>query len=1271
MNSSVIKKLVERYTKHTNPDVSTTVEQGLIQLSSGIYTEEERFVFELLQNAVDAFESSMDTLKVKMLIKDNYLVFMHNGKAFSSRDIEGVCDIGHGNKIKDTKKIGYKGIGFKSVFMCSTCVTVKSGEYSFKFDKLHWENYWDKNWDRSFGLRNEDKQYLMPWRILPIESEPPINVDSKEYNVVTYIKTSNTTSLENKILKLLESSQLLLFLKCKSISVKFLTRNNREFSITKSTKDDQVALSTSGTEDTRWLIYINEAVSVPETLRLAIRADINTPQKLKDANSFDLSFAIPLDKNGKLKRLEKEESIVYTYLPTSFKFGSVGFPFLVNANFITDAGRQQLHKDSEWNKLIFSKIPSEYLTWMTKISSLYTNYYDVLPERSYGHANSLELIYEEEMRKAIDTIAFIPRLNNPKSKVLARSAVLDRVGIMEAISGEALITHINREYKYRFTKNDFIAPIWKGSKVLLDYGVFAFDKQKIKNLFSDTKAFANINPDLNIKLIDFLFQYYLNNKTEQNELLSVLHSTKFLIDQQGILCLPSDLFFPSEYKSRNDLAENAKFLHSDVYKALSENYDKLEWVTKLGVEKLSDTTFIKNVICKDDYITKENAIEVGRYVFNASKKEDIFESIGNVFLSNMKFLTKGGDLKKIEELYLGSAYHPELDIEKLYGEDIYISDDYIMSNADEWKIYLKKLGAVSSFDITLIKKEYSDFKQDIYDGIVVDAWKESSKLLNFGWPYHPQFLHIEYYPLINIQGSNREFSKYFWSSVFCSEYKKDDNSCIVGYFGLYWSYRKSPKICDLVKRKLREYILGTVQTYPSSDLRMLTAKELYLNTSMNVEIAGSYLPVINVECEISKEWQDVLQLKKDIDVESLLYILREISNDIDHIEENKNRIMKIYQRLIDLDCLKSDAKKNQIKKWSSTNKILSKDNKFVNPSELSHITLDGFTSKNRVFIDKVSDRAKLIELFSLMGVRIITENSIKTDFEEKREANELRRILMQNISPIVVLALAESTDQLSYDEKKSSLLNLLQQTHFYHCNKIKLTYGNAEDVIEKYTFGNKNEFYYIGDIRPASVEPLLTPLCRYLGIMNKERELFIILIDNIDGIRQNLADKGYDVSLIESEPETLVESGTIQTTLNYKPDADMQYRNLITGFKGEIIVYEKLIQQGYKPKCLSISTKNDYEHKIEMNGKVYYCKRNFENFDISFTTESGIEMFLEVKATTCSKRSQENMPISYNELSMLERCNSEDDKCYVIARVFGIGHETQDIYLFKGHLLEN
>lgn len=45
MENRLLKKLAERYTLKTTPDVATTVEQGLMQLSSGIYTEEERFYF--------------------------------------------------------------------------------------------------------------------------------------------------------------------------------------------------------------------------------------------------------------------------------------------------------------------------------------------------------------------------------------------------------------------------------------------------------------------------------------------------------------------------------------------------------------------------------------------------------------------------------------------------------------------------------------------------------------------------------------------------------------------------------------------------------------------------------------------------------------------------------------------------------------------------------------------------------------------------------------------------------------------------------------------------------------------------------------------------------------------------------------------------------------------------------------------------------------------------------------------------------------------------
>lgn len=181
MANSLLKELVERYTIKTNPDVATTVEQGLMQLSSGIYTEEERFIFELLQNAVDSYDENTNViLKINIMIEDDYLVFMHNGAPFSSRDIEGICDIGNGNKTKDTKKIGYKGIGFKSVFMRSTCVTVETGKYCFKFDKQYWEGFWEKNWKTEYGIKSEEKTYLMPWQIIPIETKAPIPVNKSK-----------------------------------------------------------------------------------------------------------------------------------------------------------------------------------------------------------------------------------------------------------------------------------------------------------------------------------------------------------------------------------------------------------------------------------------------------------------------------------------------------------------------------------------------------------------------------------------------------------------------------------------------------------------------------------------------------------------------------------------------------------------------------------------------------------------------------------------------------------------------------------------------------------------------------------------------------------------------------------------------------------------------------------------------------------------------------------------------------------------------------------
>lgn len=1269
MPNSLLTKLAERYTLHTSPDVATTVEQGLVQLSSGIYTEEERFIFELLQNAVDSFdENSNDVLNISLRIEKDYLIFMHNGEAFSPRDIEGLCDIGNGNKTKDTKKIGYKGIGFKSVFMRSTCVTVKSGSYCFKFDKEHWEGYWDKHWKNEYGEKDEEKVYLMPWQIIPIETSEPISVNTTQYNVVTYIQTANTASLESKIVKLLSNSQFLLFLRCRNIQMAFAAHDKILTNVSKMHSGNIVVLSSNGNEDSRWLTYINPEVAVPKELYKDIKADINTPQKLKDSKTFDLSFAIRIDSKGKIEKLSKEESVVYTYLPTSYRFADEGFPFLVNANFITDAGRQQLHKNSEWNKLIFSKIPHEYLTWIKQISTQYSNYYEVLPKVSYGNNNELETVFASEMEEAIRQIAFIPRETNVKLKVLASSAVMDKMGISEAISKKMLIARINRTHHKNYTKEDFIAPIEKGSKLLEDYGVFVFDKQKLKDLFEDNDAFSDISAELDVKLIDFLFGYYLRNRKEQEEFISVLQNTRFILDENGNLSIPENLFFPSQYKERNSLAQDAIFLHSAINEHLKENKQELDWIAKLGIQELSDITFIKNVICKRGYITEENSVEVTRFLYDTNSKQNIFNDIDGYALSCLNFLTKKGNLKSASDLYLSSKYKPEIDIEPCFEGDIFISDDYCENKEDitEWSLFFTKLGVNS----TLALKEIT--LQKTNDISLLERLKNKfNKEYNVGsWGTH--FLYsftcfrIKYAPFILTNDCNENLQVIIWSAVFSTPYKcQPDYVC--GSAG-FWPASRT--FGDLNESNFIQWALENFQCFPSTDGNNLPASELFCNTDEITNIAGKYLPVIKLDNPIHDSWNEILHLRNILHLDDYLTLLSKISEDEANAEQNKERISKIYQRLVDLDCLTSTAKAEQIKEWAKSNKILSKNCTFIYPNDLSHITLDGFKTENRVYIGSPSDRGKVIELLSLMGVKVITESSINPSFVEKTESEELQKLLIGKLSPLAIISINDDLSANSYRERKNSLHELLSSTHFYHCESIRLTYGNDNDTIEKNTFGNKNEFYYTGSLRPANVEPLLTPLCKYLGIKGKERELFILLIENTDGIRQNLEDKGYDTSLLEEE--NYQDSGTLQVTLGgYNPGVSDRERNARTGFKGEILVYEKLLSMGYHPVCPSISTEDDYEQVITIKGKDYYCKTNYNKYDISFETKSGITVYLEVKATTRDKSSQENMPISYRELSMIEECDTDENCSYMIVRVFGIDKDTQDFYVFTGHLLND
>lgn len=81
-----------------------------------LYTDRSHFVYELLQNAEDA-----EARSIRFVQYPDRLEVMHDGKPFTAKNLQGLCDIGKSDKVDNLNQIGEFGVGFKSVFgICET-----------------------------------------------------------------------------------------------------------------------------------------------------------------------------------------------------------------------------------------------------------------------------------------------------------------------------------------------------------------------------------------------------------------------------------------------------------------------------------------------------------------------------------------------------------------------------------------------------------------------------------------------------------------------------------------------------------------------------------------------------------------------------------------------------------------------------------------------------------------------------------------------------------------------------------------------------------------------------------------------------------------------------------------------------------------------------------------------------------------------------------------------------------------------------------------------
>lgn len=391
-----------------NLDLANSSQNSIINEVTGA---QHTYIYELLQNAND-YPYKNEPVSVKFILTDHYLFFLHSGDYFNLRNIVGINSIAQGEKRSNTETIGYKGIGFKTVFVNNDYVYLKSGGWSLRYDK-------------KFSVRK--LLGSCPWTLMPIPtdlSEVEAEVrDVLESNPmrVQFALHHNTNARENQhqLDKVFSQDTILLFIP-NVYNVDVIIDGKVAHSIAK--------------DDEKWLVETLN-YSVPESLKKWVedntKAGEKIPEKFKEIQDVGISFAVA--KEGD-KLVPVNDAVVYSYLPTEIR---LGFKFLINSNFVPNANRAGLH-DVLWNDHMMEQCGIFFAEWWSSLMLEEGKYqlssvFDILPT-NFSSTDKYTKIFLTGFRKRIQEIPCIPTLRDGYHLETIENTINDTTGIIATSS---------------------------------------------------------------------------------------------------------------------------------------------------------------------------------------------------------------------------------------------------------------------------------------------------------------------------------------------------------------------------------------------------------------------------------------------------------------------------------------------------------------------------------------------------------------------------------------------------------------------------------------------------------------------------------------------------------------------------------------------------------------------------------------------------------------------------------------------------------------------
>jgi hypothetical protein len=579
-------------------DDAGLISRAISKLAGDMYTDlSERFVFELLQNA-DDMPKDKNGVNVKLHLLENNILFIHNGLPFSKEDIKAITDIGNSTKKKNPSQTGYKGIGFKIVFQESENVLIKSGGFSFSFDKNH--PYYDSLKKNIYAGLNNDE---IPWQLKPIWTEQyrydkEIQENTEFMNnttdVAIAINTDRVNQFRTDIISLIQEPRFILFLRnIKSIKIDGI---NNPIEITKTKSGKAISLQSNNEHLSDWLTFDDFEIKISEEVKEAIATDKAVPPKLKEITSTKLNFICQLV-DGKITPVSPEASFLFTYLPTNVN--DYKFPFLVNADFLTTANRQSIHVKNKWNLFLFEEIGKNCLKWIAEVanSSYKGSAYNLLPN-SKNAVNDLpwESFYKG-YTQALDETDFI--LSESGQLVKLKDVCIDNTGFTKYVDSLTFKTLFNLQGEL-LSKEIFDAEPIVSAIAEFEQGKSINVTDLIQAISGDAFKYWLLEPANNI-----IFLKYLSD----NSLLEIFASKELFLSKDLQLLKSNDIF-SNLGSDHNELIwlDFKRLLHPTVLSSLSE--------ISLPLKQYEPISFINEIICRETKVEIITGLNNGSISFN-------------------------------------------------------------------------------------------------------------------------------------------------------------------------------------------------------------------------------------------------------------------------------------------------------------------------------------------------------------------------------------------------------------------------------------------------------------------------------------------------------------------------------------------------------------------------------------------------------------------------------------------------------------------------------